>query len=106
MRQSQRQRPEQLLIERTSDPVDRLSSAHRDLLNPYGEIFGQMNEKVFDLPDADLKALGEAVDAVDSGNCWCMIYDAAKWLRVQIDEELARRIDRDTALKASQGKVR
>jgi hypothetical protein len=85
--------------------VGRLSSAHRDLLNPYGEIFGQMNERVFDLPDADLKALGEAVDAVDSGNCWCMIYDAAKWLRVQIDDELGRRVDRDTALKTADREV-
>jgi hypothetical protein len=71
--------------------MTKLKPEHRELMNPYGEIFGQMNEKVFDLSDADLKALSDAVDAVDPGNCWCMIYDAAKWLRTQIDDELLRR---------------
>lgn len=69
----------------------KLKPEYRDLLEPYGEILCQMNEKIFDMPDAELQALSKAVDAVDTGNCWCMIYDAAKWLRVQIDDEFQRR---------------
>lgn len=69
----------------------KLTPEYRELLNPYGEIFGQINEKLFEMPDAELQALSKAVDAVDTGNCWCMIYDAAQWLRVQIDDEFSRR---------------
>lgn len=68
-----------------------LTPAHRDLLNPFGEIFGKMDEQIFDMSDADLKALSQAVNAVNTRNCWCMIYDAAQWLRGEIDGEFLRR---------------
>lgn len=81
--------------------MPKLKPEYRELLNPYGEIFGKMNENIFEMPDDDLKALSKAVDAVDGGNCWCMIYDAAKWLRVQIDDEFARRKDMASAARVS-----
>jgi hypothetical protein len=82
----------------------KLSRAHRALLEPYGEVFRRMNEKIFDMSDEDLQTLSEAVDAVDT-SVWCMIYDAAKWLRMQIDDEFLRRKDKtNSALKTADRK--
>jgi hypothetical protein len=80
--------------------MGRLKPEHRDLLNPFGEIFGGMNEQIFDMSQDDLEKLSAAADAVDTGNCWCMIYDAAKWLRVQIDDEFLRRKDMAAAQRS------
>ncbi len=82
-----------------------LKPEHRELLNPYGEIFGQMSDKIFDMPDAELKALSEAVNAANTGNCWCMIFDAATWLRTQIHYEFLRRKDRDAAVSGAGGET-
>lgn len=69
----------------------KLKPKYRDLLNPYGEIFGKMSDKIFQMPDSELQELSKAVNAVDSTNCWCMVYDAAQWLRERIDDEFRRR---------------
>ena len=71
--------------------MTKLKSEYLDLLEPYGDILSKMNKKIFDMSETDLASLSEAVNAVDTRNCWCMIYDAAQWLRIQIDDEFRRR---------------
>lgn len=70
----------------TTPRAVKLSDEHRALLSPFAVMFGNMGDKVFEMSNHDLARLSEAIENVTETNCSCIIYDAAKWLREQIDD--------------------
>lgn len=82
--------------------MPKMRPEQKALLEPYADQFGLMADKLFNMTDEELDALSDAVEATDTGNCWCMMYDAARWLREEIK---GQRIDRKArAVPISNGK--
>lgn len=61
-------------------------------LRPLAEQFWQVFDGMQNMSDEDLAALEREVAEAKSGNCWCMVFDAANYLRPNIPVEKHRRI--------------
>ena len=65
-----------------------MTPQQKDLLEPYARLLGRLDDRVREMPTAELEAMQDACNAVSQTNCWCMTYGAAKIIGPLIEMEL------------------
>jgi hypothetical protein len=78
-----------------------ITSAHKEMLEPFGRIFLGMDQQVRSMSDEVLQEMLEACEATSETNCWCCTFDAAKYLKVEIRREINWRKKRAAELAAT-----
>lgn len=63
----------------------------KNLLEPFGKIFSEMDQKIRSMTDEKLNELLSACYAMSVTNCWYCSYSAAQYLQGEIRRELRHR---------------
>lgn len=63
----------------------------KELLEPFAELHWRMDNALHNSTDEHLATLLDACSKPTSTNCWFATYNAAKWIKPEIEAEQARR---------------